>query len=170
MTSLAIRGLRTTARQSALRPRGPASPSASQPVLKGDARPAPSPPARPSPSPRPSPSLPSAPSPTPPPTRSGGKPGSIYASYKALPYNTKLVFWTGGAVFAVLGLLAADKLEELFPARNNKAIRPGAAGQTQPASAPKLIDHPDAQTESAAPTTAEPKKPRLFSISVVDRS
>lgn len=29
--------------------------------------------------------------------RDGGKEGSIYASYRGLPYNTKLVFWACGA-------------------------------------------------------------------------
>lgn len=143
----------------------------------------------------------------------GGKPGSIYASYKALPYNTKLVFWTCGAskstspslflssitvftgwcrmvelikmwfgwgclsctwvgcgvVFAALGLLAADKLEELFPAHNNKNRRSQATSpdaEVQPGGA-KFIPHLDptqAQDETAK------AKPKLFSISVVDRS
>ncbi|KAJ9475996.1 hypothetical protein PHBOTO_006071 [Pseudozyma hubeiensis] len=77
--------------------------------------------------------------------RDGGKPGSVYHSYKSLPYNTKLVFWTCGA----------NKLEELFPARNNK---PSSKSESTTSSA-KFIDH----------GKVEERKPKLFSISVVDR-
>ncbi len=53
-------------------------------------------------------------------------------------------------MFAVLGLLAADKLEELFPARNNRPTE--SNDETQP----KFIQHN--------------QKPRLLAISVVDRN
>ncbi|CBQ70182.1 hypothetical protein sr16387 [Sporisorium reilianum SRZ2] len=158
-----FRTLHTTATRLASRSRDPAaSASASQPVFKRDAPPAPAPPARPT---RPV-------SATSTPTasagagngsgRSGGKKGSVYASYKALPYNTKLVFWACGAIFATLGLLAADKLEELFPARNNK----NTAARSQSTASAKFIDHDTAATQEQG----DAKKPKLFSISVVDRS
>lgn len=58
-------------------------------------------------------------------------------------------------VFAAMGLLAADKLEEIFPARNNRTPSSSAKeGET----GAKYIQHEEA------------KKPKLFSISVVDRS
>ncbi|GAC75320.1 hypothetical protein PANT_15d00017 [Moesziomyces antarcticus T-34] len=101
--------------------------TASQPVLQKDAPP---PPTRRSPV--------QSPPPQPQPEKRGGKQGSVYASYRALPYNTKLVFWTCGAT---------DKLEQLFPARNNRPTESKQDAQ------PKLIDH----------------KPRLLAISVVDR-
>ena len=63
-------------------------------------------------------------------------------------------------MFAALGLLAADKLEELFPARNNKA--PRLSDSTTEA---KFINH----TSSPDETSSEPAKPKLFAISVVDR-
>ncbi|ETS64305.1 hypothetical protein PaG_01148 [Moesziomyces aphidis] len=119
-----------------LRPRTSTPTSASQPVLQKNAPP---PPTRRSPV--------QSPPPQPRPGKRGGKEGSVYASYRALPYNTKLVFWTCGAMFAGLGLLAADKLEQLFPARNNRPT------ESKPDAQPKLIDH----------------KPRLLAISVVDR-
>lgn len=99
MATRSVRTLYTTARRTALRPRDntPSSSSASQPVFKRDAPPAPAPPARPTSTP--APSAPSTPTPAASAgsKRSGGKPGSVYASYRALPYNTKLVFWTCGA-------------------------------------------------------------------------
>ncbi len=74
-------------------------------------------------------------------------------------------------VFAALGLLAADKLEELFPARNHKAIRPGSSPipQQRAARGARFINHSNA-SETQSPTSAEERKPKLFSISVVDRS
>lgn len=156
------------------------STSASQPVFKRNTRPPPPAPIRP---------IRSTTPPTTPQSKSqeaeevnqgrGGKKGGILSSYKALPYNTKLVFWTCGAgkfshlpltflvqfsnadarllarlltVFGVLGLLAADKLEELFPARNHRPSS-SSSTSTQDGSA-KYIEH----------------KPKLFSISVVDRN
>ncbi|SPO29144.1 uncharacterized protein UTRI_06093 [Ustilago trichophora] len=100
--------------------------------------------------------------------RDGGKEGSIYASYRALPYNTKLVFWACGAMFATLGLLAADKLEELFPARNNKSIRPSTSSSTSAEAEARFITHPEDSTSEGK--EKEERKPKLFSISVVDRS
>ncbi len=69
-----------------LRPRTSTRTSASQPVLQKNAPP---PPTRRSPV--------QSPPPQPQPGKRGGKEGSVYASYRALPYNTKLVFWTCGA-------------------------------------------------------------------------
>ncbi|CDS00850.1 uncharacterized protein SPSC_00183 [Sporisorium scitamineum] len=165
-----LRALHTTAIRSAARTRDPSSASsASQPVFKKDAPPAPAPPTRPA--------RPVRPLPPTSPSRSevlnggnagenvrGGKKGSVYASYKALPYNTKLVFWACGAMFATLGLLAADKLEELFPARNNKNT--STTNHTSTATGAKFIDHDSATSGEQK----EEKKPKLFSISVVDRS
>ncbi|TKY88047.1 hypothetical protein EX895_003143 [Sporisorium graminicola] len=167
------RALHTTAIRLVSRPRDAASaPSASQPVFKKDAPAAPAPPARPARPVRPTAPAPAARSDTPAGAsagatasggRSGGKKGSVYASYKALPYNTKLVFWTCGAMFATLGLLAADKLEELFPARNNRSSPTTAAPASTTGA--KFIDH-----DTATQQHKEEKKPKLFSISVVDRS
>lgn len=87
-----------------LRPRdsSSSSTSASQPVFRKDLPPAPAPPSRPAPTsfrstPNSAASGASPTSASAPGKRDGGKPGSVYASYKALPYRTKLVFWTGGA-------------------------------------------------------------------------
>lgn len=52
-----------------------------------------------------------------------------------------------------MGLLAADKLEELFPARNNRP--PPTAGEE---SGVRYIEHEGS------------RKPKLFSVSVVDRA
>ena len=59
-----------------------------------------------------------------------------------------------------MGILVADKLEELFPARNNK----GSERRSQTVGSgngdePKMID------DQAATSS----RPKLFSISVVDR-
>ena len=71
-------------------------------------------------------------------------------------------------VFAALGLLTADKLEELFPARNNKAIRPGSSSaSTTTASGAKFIENP---SDASSEAETEAKKPKLFSVSVVDRT
>lgn len=107
--SILTRSLSTSA-PSRLRPRETLSTSASQPVFKKDLPPQPRPPTRP---------LPSSPRSAPTPSGAdrgkggkeevkGGKPGSIYASYKALPYNTKLVFWTCGAGKSFLPPLATS--------------------------------------------------------------
>lgn len=169
--------------------------AASQPVLKRDAPAAPAPPVRPT---RAGAST-TTPTSEAAPVARGGKPGSILSSYKALPYNTKLVFWACGAgrfpshpsnsfpcfsflftdsslfrhnpplrefpcyaVFATLGLLTADKLEELFPARNNRTKPPPS---TDPETLAKFITHQAAPAEMA-----HERKPKLFSVSVVDRS
>ena len=89
----AVRGFGTSAKVMVSRPRASSSEatSASQPVFKKDAPPAPAP-RRPTQPKRPE--QPATDSPT---ARRGGKEGSVFASYKALPYNTKLVFWTCGA-------------------------------------------------------------------------
>ena len=51
-----------------------------------------------------------------------------------------------------MGLLAADKLEELFPARNNRSGSKKEQGEQGEGA--MFIDH----------------KPKLFSVSVVDRA
>ncbi|SNX87488.1 uncharacterized protein MEPE_06198 [Melanopsichium pennsylvanicum] len=157
------------------------STSASQPVLKNDAPPTPAPPSRPSGQARQGPNYAATTTTT---TtfdntrghgretkRNGGKEGSVYASYKSLPYNTKLVFWACGAMFATLGLLAADKLEELFPARNNKQKSLSSlttSSSLEEGTQPKLID----QSPESNPPPQQPEeksKSNLFSISLVDR-
>ena len=65
-------------------------------------------------------------------------------------------------VIAVLGLLAADKLEELFPARND---RPRPANDSTTGTQAKFIDDPSTGEGAEEPA----RKPKLFSISVVDR-
>lgn len=93
-----VRGLHSSSSRLASRTsRSNASTSASQPVLKRDAPAAPSPPFRPTPSPTPPVTPTSTSSAAGGKVRDGGKPGSVYHSYKSLPYNTKLVFWTCGA-------------------------------------------------------------------------
>ena len=59
------------------------------------------------------------------------------------------------AAFSFAGIMVSDYLEKEYPARNNRAV---------PSSAP---DEP--RLEGARGEEAE-AKPRLFSISVVDRS
>ncbi|KAJ1042094.1 hypothetical protein NDA11_005401 [Ustilago hordei] len=129
-----------------------ASTSASQPVFKKDLRPPSAPPARSLPSPLSASDYAFALEEG---RRSRGKVGSIYASYQALPYRTKLVFWTCGAGFAGMGLMVADKLEELFPARNNRSKPVGG--------------EEEAMTARYIGYEKEENKPKLFSVSVVDR-
>ncbi|PWZ03559.1 hypothetical protein BCV70DRAFT_214951 [Testicularia cyperi] len=87
----------------------------------------------------------------------GGNAKSIVQSYKDLAPRTRIMLATAIASFAVLGILISDKLEELYPSRNRKP----SAGQENASSAEaKYIDH-----EKTAAT-----RPKLFSISVVDRT
>ncbi|SPO42037.1 uncharacterized protein PSFLO_07520 [Pseudozyma flocculosa] len=104
---------------------------------------------------------------------------SVWSSWKDLSPRTKLVFAAGLATFAMGGLLVADKLEELFPARNNRS--PSRRSQISTVAAtegsePKMMEVPandDGAGTSAQRCTAEahspPPQPRLFAISVVDR-
>ncbi|SPC62090.1 uncharacterized protein UHOD_20921 [Ustilago sp. UG-2017b] len=151
LSATAKRSFATTTPARLKRQGASASTSASQPVFKKDLRSPPAPPARSLPSPV-SASDYGSPSAG---RRLGGKVGSIYASYQALPYRTKLVFWTCGAGFAGMGLMVADKLEELFPARNNRS-KP--VGREEEVITARYIGY-----------EKEENKPKLFSVSVVDR-
>lgn len=135
--------------------RGVGGARASEPVLKRDVRAAPV-------VSRPSNSSSTASHPPATSARHGGKKGSVFASYKALPYNTKLVFCSCAAMFAALGLLVADKLEDLFPAHNHRT--PSSPTTSSPKSIQHTADTPQTPTDTNDP------KPKLFSISVVDRS
>ncbi|KAN0063666.1 hypothetical protein ACQY0O_003715 [Thecaphora frezii] len=83
---------------------------------------------------------------------------SVWQSYQGLSYGTKLVLAAAIATFATGGLLAADKLEELFPARNHQSPdRRSQMASATTASDPKMMDPP------------KDHAPKLFNISIVDR-